>query len=329
MSQLTLEYPASKRSEQKNAIFEQMHNSTNWYTIQEDGWHLPAIDEPKEDCGKWLTKGCLDYLAHEKCNHAKEHYGKVFVKSFQKSCYRAICMTCFKKWMARESNKSKQRIKKYEKMTSKHVKHIIISVPRWEYYTEKKVMAKKAYKILKELGCEGGAVVFHPFRKHVIYVKDEIKFEWYYSPHFHVLGFGWIEGVAENYQKNGWIVKNKGTRDSTFATIYYILSHAGIKKHNHSLVWFGNLSYSKLKIEKEPENNVCPCCSAKMNLVFHYGLWGYTPPPKTEVDAWCEPEGWLIAESTHYEGSRNPRPWDYNEGFEGIGSLVKDESMFN
>ncbi len=47
-------YPASKRSE----IFEQMHEAQNWLTIENDGWHLPATKEPKEDCGKWLTKGC-------------------------------------------------------------------------------------------------------------------------------------------------------------------------------------------------------------------------------------------------------------------------------
>ena len=90
-------YPASKRSE----IFEQMHESQNWLKIEHDGWHLPAIEEPKEDCGKWLTKGCLN---HE--NHHGEFKGKIFVKTFQKSCYRASCMTCYKKWMGRESNKA-------------------------------------------------------------------------------------------------------------------------------------------------------------------------------------------------------------------------------
>ena len=307
-------YPASKRSE----IFDQMHESSNWLTIEYDGWHLPATEEPKEDCGKWLTKGCLDYLEHENCNHGKEHYGKVFVKSFQKSCYRAACMTCCKKWLARESNKSKRRIEKYEKKSKKNVKHIILSVPRWEHYTPKKDLAKKAYKILKEISCIGGCIVFHSFR----YNRD-VK-EWYYSPHFHVLGFGWIENVVACYQKKGWVVKNKGTRESTFATIYYILSHAGIKKHNHSLIWFGDLSYSKLKVEKEPEINQCPCCSAKMVLVFHYGLGGWMPPPETEFECWCDPDSWHIVESTSYSNSsRNPRPWDRKEGYEGIGSVIK------
>jgi len=269
-----------------------MHESANWFSVEYDGWHLPGTKEKKEDCGKWLTKGCLNVDAHSK----SEYKGKVFVKTFQKSCYRADCENCTKKWMARQSNKATRRIEKFEKLSSKHVKHIIISVPRWFHYTPKKELAKQAYKILKTLSCIGGAIIFHSFR----FRKKEK--EWYYSPHFHVLGFGWIENVAENYQKNGWIVKNKGTRDSTFATFFYLLSHAGIKKHNHTLVWFGDLSYGKLKVEKDPENNRCPLCNDKLVLVFHYGLYGWIPPPETEIEMIVDPEGWRIVKSeTPYE----------------------------
>jgi len=102
-----LTYPASKRSE----IFEQMHESTNWYTIEYDGWHLPATKDAHDWCGNWSTMGCLDVKAHKNT----EAHGKGFVKTFQRSCYRADCETCFKKWMARESNKSTRRIEKYEK----------------------------------------------------------------------------------------------------------------------------------------------------------------------------------------------------------------------
>jgi len=98
------------------------------------------------------------------------------------------------------------------------------------------------------------------------------------------MGFGWIECVTENYQKNGWVVKNKGFRDSTFSTFYYQLSHAGIKKHNHALVWFGDLSYSKLKVENEDvDNNICPYCHAKLREVESYGLF-YCKPPDTHVE---------------------------------------------
>jgi len=278
-----LTYPASKRGE----IFDQLHESSNWYTIEQDGWHLPATKEQREDCGKWLTKGCLDVFAHKNT----EYSGKVFIKTFQKSCYRADCEVCFKKWMARESNKATRRIEKYEKISKQPAKHIVISVPSWLHYKPVKELRKESYRILKLVNCKGGTLIFHPFRYH----KDTKS--WYFSPHFHVIGFGWISNVEEIYRKGGWIVKNKGVRDSVFATFYYQLSHAGVKKGVHTLTWFGDLSYSKLKIEKELNLDVCPLCSAKLRPVYHYGLFGGVPPPETLIEMYLEPEGWRIVES--------------------------------
>jgi len=273
-------YPASKRSE----IFEQMHESSNWYTVEQDGWHLPATKEAHDWCGNWSTMGCLNVKAHENT----EAHGKIFVKTFQRSCYRADCEICFKKWMARDSNKSTRRIEKYEKLSGTKAKHIIVSVPSWLYHKSKKELAKESYKILKDIGCIGGMIIFHPFRK-----KDRT---WFYSPHFHVIGFGWIERTTESYNKNGWVVKNKGFRDSTFATVYYQLSHAGIKKNNHTLVWFGDLSYSKLKVEKEEiERNICPYCHAKLRQVVPYGLFAIKPPDD-EIELLVDLEGWRYVE---------------------------------
>jgi len=271
-------------------FFEQMHEAQNWLDIEQDGWHLPAIDLPKDDCGKWQTKGCLNVAAHK----GTEFEGKIFIKTFQKSCYRAACMTCYKKWNARESNKATRRIEKYEKLSKKPSKHIVISVPSWKYYDELRELRKQAYKILKSVNCNGGTLIYHPFR----YGKKTKQ--WYFSPHFHVIGFGWISNVEEIYNEHGWIVKNKGVRDSVFATFYYQLSHAGIKKGYHTLTWFGDLSYSKLKVEEEPSSDVCPLCEAKLRPVFYYGLFGWEPPPETEVEVWVEPEGWRIVESNPY-----------------------------
>jgi len=301
---LQLTYPASKRSD----IFEQMHESQNWYSVQYDDWRLPATDDARADCGKWLTKGCLNVAAHKN----SEFPGKIYIKTFQKSCYRSCCEVCYKKWMARESNKATRRIEKYEKLSKKPAKHIVISVPSWKYYIPIRELRKEAYQILKKVNCIGGTLIFHPFR-----YSKKVR-EWYYSPHFHVIGFGWISYTEEVYNENGWIVKNKGVRDSTFATFYYQLSHAGIKKGYHTLTWFGDLSYSKLKIEKEENSDVCPLCEAKLRLIFHYGLYGYVPPPETAVELFEEPEGWYIVESKPIHKTR----WNINEKREYF--LVRD-----
>ena len=281
--QLKLEtYPASKRSE----IFEQTHLSQNWLTIEHDGWHLPAVEEPKEDCGKWQTKGCLNVAAHAK----SEYPGRIFIKTFQKSCFRASCQKCYRKWMGRESNKATRRVKKYERISGEPAKHIIISPPSWLHEKPLRELRKMAYKILKKVNCIGGTLIYHPFRYH----KETQR--WYFSPHFHVIGFGWITNVKELYNQDGWIVKNKGLRDSIFATFYYQLSHAGVKHGYHTLTWFGDLSYSKLKVEEEPNPDVCPLCFAKLRPVFYYGLFGWEPPPEVEGEFFIEPEGWRILE---------------------------------
>jgi len=286
MSQQLVSYPASKRSE----IFEQIHESTNWYAIEHAGWHLPGVLDARENCGRWLTKGCLNVPAHV----GSEHSGKVFIKTFQKSCFRASCETCFRKWMGREANKATRRIEKYERISGKPAKHIVISVPAWEYGQEARELRKMAYSILKKVNCKGGTLIFHPFRYH-----KKIK-QWYYSPHFHCIGFGWIVSTEELYNKGGWIVKNLGLRDSVFATFYYQLSHAGVKKGYHTLTWFGSLSYSKLKVEDEPNPDVCPLCAGKLRPVFHYGLFGGVLPPETAIEMFLEPEGWRIVEATPF-----------------------------
>lgn len=285
MSQV-LTYPASKRSE----FFDQIHEESNWFTIHHDGWHLPSTGSEREDCGKWLTKGCLNVSAHSKSDFP----GKAFIKTFQKSCYRADCPVCYKKWMARESNKATRRIEKYEKLSDEPAKHIIISPPSWLHSTPIRELKQIAYKILKKVNCKGGTLIYHPFR----YDKG-IK-NWYFAPHFHAIGFGWLSCIEEIYNKDGWIVKNKGLRDSVFATFYYQLSHAGIKRGYHTLTWFGDLSYSKLKVEKEPNPDICPLCSNKLRPVFHYGLFGWTPPPETHCEIFVEPEGWRILDANPF-----------------------------
>ena len=114
---------------------------------------------------------------------------------------------------------------------------------------------------MKEVKADSGLVVFHPFR-----INKDTR-EWEYSPHFHVLGFGWVTAVTQAYTKHGWVIKNKGVRKSVLGTIYYQLTHCGIKKKYHALTYFGACSYSKLKLKPEElESRNCPIWYGKYNL---------------------------------------------------------------
>ena len=111
-----------------------------------------------------------------------------------------------------------------------------------------------------------------------------------------MVGFGWLDHIVENYKKSGWVVKNKGERNSNYGTIRYILSHAGIKKGFHTLTWFGDLSYSKLSMPNyENESNLCPYCSEKMVRVLTCDGSLDRPPPQilecfVDVALWFIPE---------------------------------------
>ncbi len=260
--------PASKPS--KPDYFEEHQFMTNWYDIQHDGWKLPATADAHDWCGLWQTRGCLNEKEHHKLGYGN----KIFVKQYQKSCFRAVCKICFKKWMGRQSNRSTRRIEKFEKQSGKRVKHIVLSIPKWLYHLPYDELKKKVNVIQKELGCEGGARIFHPFR----YKKSYMEF--YYSPHFHIVGIAKLSArnISEVARKFGWFVKDVGVRESVFQTFFYLLSHCGVKRSHHVLVWFGDASYSKLPSEKEPDSTICPLCNDKLVPIYHEGEHSGIPP---------------------------------------------------
>jgi len=71
------------------------------------------------------------------------------------------------------------------------------------------------------------------------------------------------------------------------------------------LVWFGDLSYSKLKVEKEEiEANICPYCKAKLRQVESYGLF-YCKPPDVEIELLVDLIGWRYVEPKRFTSELN------------------------
>jgi len=151
-----------------------------------------------------------------------------------------------------------------------------------------KEMRKKAYSIIKdtiEVGGEyAGTLIFHPAR-----LNEKTK-QWIEGPHFHAVMFGWFDGglVRRMHKKESWIIKNKGVRESVFGTVRYLLSHAGIKYHQHSITWFGGLSHYSIanhnpecKPQKK-EEHLCPICQSK--LISLKDSMSAEPPPDEEFE---------------------------------------------
>jgi hypothetical protein len=212
------------------------------------------------------------------------------------------CKICYKFSLSRETARATERLERAQKKLKKDgkaLKHFILSPPHWLHRLPLDKLRKEAYKIVESVTSVrrmelvrgkpkpvkrknrnvGGMMLLHAYRK-----NHDTKM-WYFSPHFHAVGFGWIEDTKEEFNQSGWIVKNKGRRDSVSKTVYYLLSHCtivrGKRKSKHAVTWYGSASYSKLKIEKkEDETKKCPHCH--QDLVDLQPLEPYKPPDDME-----------------------------------------------
>jgi len=288
-------YPVSEES--KTTTLTEAHLSSikepRWIDFEHQEFNLPAREEKQEKCGRWMYRGCLRYGLHPE--------NKAYVEHFQYSCNKATCEQCFPRWRDREAEAIRDRIERGRKKFKSLPIHVVISVPTWLYDRPIKDIKKLATSLLKRVGMESFSVIFHPAR---FDIKDG-KLLPYVSPHFHVLGFGWISKVGDVYKDSGFVIKNLGVRRTTgevFATAQYELSHVGIKKHHHAVTWHGQLSYAKLHSPKMDKVHYCPYCNNKIRGLL-YKLPAIKldepPPPEGEWKLLLDPKGWEVLTSNY------------------------------
>jgi len=271
-----------------------------------DGWQLPGHGASYLDCGHKLVFGCVDVEAHKQAKiDGLDVVGKVFVKLKKRTCLRAVCPICYEKWAGKEAHKLAYRISQWR--TGKPV-HVALSVPESLWGVPLEDLRSKVYKLASKVGIYGGSCIVHPFRqkcKACGSAKETYsdqclncgcsEFLWVFSPHFHLIGFGWIDGhkVSELYRKEGWITKNLGIRESVGGTALYQLSHCGIKGGKQAVTWFGRLSYnSDFKVVPEVvEKDVCPICQAELVRLVWVGIGEM--PYEDEGDYFDVSENWV------------------------------------
>jgi len=271
-----------------------------------DVWKRDTVNGKKGSVG---LHGCLNKEAHP---------GEVYIKQYHDYCERASCPVCYKIWLNRTTQNMAHRLKeaqevfKYEgRLAKTRLIHTTISPSRDEaedWMTEEgyKKSRRKAQRIAKRAGFTGGAMIPHPYRERCGDCGGTIGFKtktctecgsnnivWYWSPHFHLIGFGWIHGSKEIYEKTGWIVKNHGIRNDVEGTIYYQLSHCGIKEGTHAISWFGVMSYKSIKtspLRWENTAPVCPICGNKLRPIDY--ILGDPPPFDPEEGSILSSYGW-------------------------------------
>jgi len=321
-SRVSLDNPywEKKLSESQKTLLE-IHDKTNWTSVEltqgyktskgimkEIFWKLPSTQEKKETCGHFKTLGCFNFSAHPN--------NQALIQRTKLSCFRSACEYCWmEKWLARESRRATLRIEKFVKVIKQidHKRfanpiHVIVS-PSWnDKFMRFDLLKKKCREILANSGVKDGLLIYHPFK------LDKKNMKWVSMPHFHVIGFGWLLDNNKNMNKDGWVIKNKGVRESLHSTIYYQLSHAGVADHIHSITWFGELGYRSkyaelIKVENDEPNDSCDFCNEVMvNAMF---VPTDRPPPDKEfiglVDScdWCPTES--IEEAQQRQNDRKKK----------------------
>jgi hypothetical protein len=250
---------------------------------------LVGSGESKADCGHFYTVGCLNGEEHEGMNlDGQNMEGKAYLERHKNSCHRPLCPICWEDWATREVAAARKRLDAYVlRGRTLKVIHVTVSVPHVDYGLSLQDLRRKAYKALKKVHVFGGMAIYHPKRQ-----TDTKK--WYFSPHFHILGYGWLTDVRANYIHSGYVVKNIGIRKTVEGTIWYQLSHAGISEKHHSVTWFGVLSYGKLKVRKEEEApRVCPLCGRPLRRVYWIGEGEPSLPDIEGMAFYDDPNNWM------------------------------------
>lgn len=316
--QTTETHTKNVESEEQEGVFQRTDSVTGskiWFSFS-----LPGQGEPNHYCGEFYCVG------HLECG---------YIEKRMKSCFRADCPICRQKWAGRLAGRAEYRIGQVTWLGPS--KHITISLPDRDYglvQTDYPGLRRKVTKILKRVGVKGGLLVFHPARRrcprcgltpemgHCICVHcGNPWFEWYFSPHFHIVGFGWIDDVGDNFTKSGYIVVNLGIRETVSGTVLYILSHAGVHSKYKVLTWFGACSYNKLLTEPdERRGNECPTCGAKLRPCKWMGLGPSPLEGKPEGQYYIDTASWqYTARYRHGEWDENGC---YHRGhYEGISGI--------
>jgi len=251
----------------------------NWKSAEFNDFTLPAQGRSSDYCKKWISYGCGNTKQHPSGLHYAKHQ--------QKSCKKAECPLCFQDWINQLAYRSMRRFIEFAKDKPFNFRHVILSPPqKVALEMSDKALQKYLKKTLVALNVETCAVVYHPFR-----FLDKKKSMPYASPHFHLIAYGRITNTTIFNKETGWFVKNKGDLKNEKGIrncMAYLLSHTGIKKRKHTIKYLGDISYRKLKVEKETKDNSCPHCNLPLTI-YRIVKSTKSPPPAIDHDGLWDP----------------------------------------
>lgn len=148
-----------------------------------------------------------------------------------------------------------------------------------------------SYKLAGKAGLVGGCIVFHPWRES----RDKATYD-VVGPHFHIFGLGgWIKPSTEvvPYDLDVIFKRVKNFNAKQIDPWEYVLTHCGLMDGCHSVVWFGNLSYTamlegerELKAKAIGQSPRCPYCGHRNTEFMREAMSSYVHKP----EFWVEPK---------------------------------------
>ncbi len=222
--------------------------TSSYCVVGELLWTLPGMCEPHSDCSKKLESG-----AENRCN-------------------RLICSECYSRALKKQANRIYKQISK-SRLDNSDFRHIVFSPPEeWAIERMKKensfrYLCKKATRIIKQAGIESAVLFFHPWR-----LTERLKslFEEYFelkskdiwkelvkkdtlefsensvkiSPHFHILGAGFLKKSNIFEERTSWVYRNLGNlKYSLKNRIRYNLNHVGLALDGEGGSIFNSYTY--------------------------------------------------------------------------------------
>lgn len=258
--------------------FEEPRSKDVWAT--ENLWRLVGNGKQSHNwCGEHVGfLGCLNEDEHAQPNLEGVKFDGALIRHKHKSCFSYNCPVCYLSWAVQGAHRIADQL---EDLGPKFgvADHIVLSLPN-EYDDDGQIighfyesddpafdkLCKKIVKALLKRHVKGGCYIFHGFR-----YNDEKEaaeknqpFGWYWSPHFHILGF--VPNKAEFYAtinkefiNDHFLVNLKPKRETVFGTAWYQLNHASImfKDENFKVArWFGDTVSKETKQLRENSKKI-------------------------------------------------------------------------
>lgn len=299
------------------------------FQIGDMSYPLVGLDPGRKTCGHVPEKGvgaCPD------CGNT--------VKVRHLWCYCPSCRVCFK-YGAENARSCARIVERLEACMVLYgeigkplggVQQVIVSPPqewalkRMETVGGMKYLRTMGYRLMRESGLKGGHPVFHAFRFED-WAKEAFKvakkngyeygiWEWarendiaypgesiYFSPHFHIFGWGFLDNSDVFFKRTGWIYKKKVDAESGNVVYYegedlkravrYVLTHRsvisepGTGKRLNMCNPIGVLSSHNIGKDENIEHvpDTCDYCNAELE---HVEGWVEVQLPDGSYSVGCQ-----------------------------------------